>query len=102
MTKQLMIVCLVFSGCSASGIKNPDANVYVVQAADAKLRGYNLRDSYDSDGNRKPNAKVIEHRGITSIQQLDGYLCSDPVSAKRIQVFGRDVRDYINDNCTCK
>lgn len=94
------LIAFSLMGC-AHIISNPDSNLYIVQAPDKKIRGYNLKRDYDSDGNRKPDAKPIEYH-VERIEQLDKWACSDPVSFERMQTAARDVRDYVKNNCTCK
>lgn len=99
MKKTLLGLLTAFSlfGC---GETRPDANIYVVNPASAKMSGYNLRSDYNADGSLKAGA-VLKSVPVTSLNTLQGYACVSPADLGKIKVYIALVREDAK-NCTCQ
>lgn len=92
--KRLMISFLICSGCAS--VQRPDTNIYGVNKSAGKLRGYNLKSDYNSDGTRKPGAQPKE-RPFTDID--NGWVCTDARGFKNLTVYVQDLRDAYEREC---
>lgn len=96
-TLSLVISSLIFCGCAA--VTRPDAWVCGVNAKSSKLRCYNLKEDYTSDGELKPGSKPEEYP-LKSISELNAWVCMDPASLEKLKVYMGDLRNYAKNHCS--
>lgn len=94
----MLRLMMLFAVCSLCACQHrPDAFVGVVNAPKKQIRGYNLRQDYDSNGNLKPGAKG-ETRPARSIDDVNKYVCTDPDGYEQILAAYQTLKEEY-DSC---
>jgi hypothetical protein len=93
--KYLLLLTIYLASCSS--IPLPDATISVVNVPLMQLKGYNIKNSYDSNGNRLSTAVPI----ITPIKSLDDLnkgIWIDDASFANIQGYIKALIDSYNED----
>lgn len=96
--RKLGIYLLVLGMTACAQVQRPDAWVCGVNARGMKLRCYNIKADYSDEGTLKPDAKPTEF-ALKSLNDLNAWVCMDPLSLEKFKVYMGDLRDYAKENC---
>lgn len=96
----LMILLSIFSLTliNCASVPRPDAWICGVNATGMKLRCYNTKFDYSDDGTLKPEAKPTEYP-LKSVNDLNAWVCMDPLSLGKFKVYLGDLRDFAREHC---
>lgn len=83
------VIILFASACS---VPRPNTDLCGVNAAKHERRCYNLRDDYDENGNRKPDAKP-KIKPARDVQDLDRNICTDPDGFAELKAYIKKLRE---------
>lgn len=83
---------------ACESVQRPDAMIWGVNGPKKHLKGYNLRNDFDNDGNRKPDAQP-QFKSLTGLPDLNAYVCFDPPGIEEIKRYIGELRQYAKDNC---
>lgn len=97
-TFRVIVVLAVFFLSACATVERPDSWICGVNAKAKKLRCYNLKEHYDSEGNQLPSAKPQEFV-LNGITDLNAWVCMDPESLKNMKTYMADLRDYAKAHC---
>ena len=92
----MIVVFLGIIGCA--GVQRPDADICGVNAKSSKLRCYNIKNDFNDDGTRKPDAQPVNKK-ISSLNDLNGGIYVSPADFEKFKVWLGDSRDWISNHC---
>lgn len=95
---RLMTLLSISSLLACAHVDRPDAMICGVNARGMKLRCYNLKADYSDEGTLRPDATPKEFP-LKSLNDLNAWVCMDPLSLEKFKVYMGDLRDYARDHC---
>lgn len=88
------LACSFLIGCAS--VERPDGYVYGFNHPAMKLRGYNIKKDFNSDGTRKKNSVPKEVK-LNSCSEINGYIMQSPQDWEKTLVWIRQMREAYED-----
>jgi hypothetical protein len=92
--------------CSCASVNRPNSMAWGVNGAERQLEGFNIRDDYDDNGVRKPDAEAKIKQLPHGLSDLNGAICFLPPSPdgsdegiRGLKKWIGDARDWAKSHC---
>lgn len=96
--KPILGILILVLGIGCAGVQRPDAWICGVNARASKLRCYNIKHDYTSEGVLKSDA-TPDIRPVDGLMALNGGIYFSPKDFEKLKVWLADMRKYAQEHC---